>query len=178
MNITFINIVEIITCLLIIGKLFQISKLYRQSNASHLQTHNRGLNTALSSPSAPSRKLDTRNTNTISSRFKENYSQHNLPLPEVSFTEGLPLPDVSYSSNNEGLFANNKHQPKHKTILNNYIDDFFFETPQVYHEAGVVEFKKYKLDSRAEDEFITVEDEHEEFIRAFESLEKNYSFVR
>lgn len=179
LNVTFIHIFEIITLFLVVGKLFQIRKLYRQSNTSSLQTKKSNIK---ASPSNTSRakEIKLQKTNGIYNRFTENYSKHNLPLPEVSFTAGLPLPEVSYSSNDEGLhLANQKRQSNHKTILNNYIDDCFFESsPEVFHDAEVVEFKNYKIDLTAESEFITVVDEHDEVVRAFESLEKNICIVR
>ncbi|MFT6029315.1 MAG: hypothetical protein ACI8O8_001051, partial [Oleiphilaceae bacterium] len=77
--------------------------------------------------------------------------------------------------------APSKHNAKlqHKLILNNYIEDFFFESStEVLHEAEVVDLRNYKVDSTAEDEFITVIDEHDEVVRAFDSLEKNIYLVR
>lgn len=187
----FIHIFEIITLLLVVGKLFHIRRLYRQSNKSALKTKKRHINkpsSGLSRNGLPRNslsknkeilKIESEKLNGIYNRFTTNYSQQNLPLPEVSFTEGLPLPEVSFSSNDESLhFTNNKPQSKHKAILNNYIEDFFFETPEVFHEAEVVEFKKYKMDSNAEDEFITVADDHAEVVRAFESLNSNVCLVR
>jgi hypothetical protein len=191
LNISFIHILETITLLLIIGKLCQIRKLYRQSNTRTLHTTKRNLKTA---PSNLSRKTEFRKpeprksgllkTNGVYNRFAVNHSQYNLPLPEVSFTEGLPLPEVSFSSKDDGLHFSNKNtqskhkaQSQHKLILNNYIDDFFCESPQVFRDAEVVELKRYKIDSIVEDEFITVLDEHAEVVRAFESLEKNVCLV-
>jgi len=178
----------------VIGKTFQIRRLYRQSNANitSIDQHNSKITPFKQADyrKTESRKTESRKTeirksnirqeNNIYNRFIANYSQHNIPLPEVSFTEGLPLPDVSFSSDDQDLyFSNKKTQSTHKTILNNYIEDFFFETkPEVFYETEIVEFKKYKIDSTAEDEFITVVDEHDEFVRAFESLEKNVCFVR
>jgi hypothetical protein len=215
LNISFIHILETITLLLIIGKLCQIRKLYYQSNTSTLNSTKRNLKTSSSSLARKTelrkiaaRKLESRNseprksallkTNGIYNRFAVNHSQHNLPLPEVSFTEGLPLLEVSFSSKDDGLhFSSKKSQSKkkpqsknkapskhnaklqHKLILNNYIEDFFFESStEVLHEAEVVDLRNYKVDSTAEDEFITVIDEHDEVVRAFDSLEKNIYLVR
>jgi hypothetical protein len=209
LNISFIHILETITLLLIIGKLCQIRKLYHQSNTSTLNSTKRNLKTSSSSLARKTelrkiaaRKLESRNseprksallkTNGIYNRFAVNHSQHNLPLPEVSFTEGLPLLEVSFSSKDDGLhFSSKKSQSKkkpqskhnaklqHKLILNNYIEDFFFESStEVLHEAEVVDLRNYKVDSTAEDEFITVIDEHDEVVRAFDSLEKNIYLVR
>lgn len=181
MNISFIHIFEIITLCLIAGKLFQIRRLYSQAflNSTQAQkTNSKKLSKQNRSNKASSNSSRGLYESTIYQKFKENHSFHNLPLPEVSFTEGLPLPEVSFSSNDEGFKFSNKPQSKHKAILNDYIEDFFFESPHIFHEAEVVQFEHYKLDSNAEDEFITVEDEHAEVIRAFESLEKNVCFVR
>ncbi len=179
LDISFIHIFESITLLLVVGKLIQIRKLYRQS------LNKKYVISAYSSRKGEARKSSLRSSGQIHDtsvykKFKENYAQHNLPLPEVTFTEGLPLPEVSFSAADEfGHFPKSKPQTKHKAILNNYIEDFFFESkPEVFHEADVVEFRKYKLDSNAEDEFITVEDEHAEVVRAFESLENNLCIVR
>lgn len=193
MNIGFIHIFEAITLFLIIGKLFQIRKLYRQSTAIRLHNTNKR-NIKMPHPSKLSRNKVhekkvfgnevLRQTSSIYNRFAGNYSQHNLPLPEVTFSEGLPLAEVTFSSNNEGQhFTNKKSQSKHKVILNNYIEDFFFDSSQeaiqeAIQEAEVVNFKKYKIDSSAEDDFITIEDEHAEVIRAFDSLEKSVCLAR
>ena len=179
MDISFIHIFESLTLLLIVGKLIQVRKLYRQSlKKKYVASVN------VSRRSEP-RKGSVRSSglmheSSVYKRLKENYSQHNLPLPEVSFTEGLPLPEVSFSADDEYKhFSKSKSQTKHKAILNNYIEDFFFESkPDVFQQADVVEFRKYKLDSNAEDEFITVADEHAEVVRAFESLENNLCMVR
>ena len=195
LNISFIHILETITLLLIIGKLFQVSKLYRQSKAGVVQSTKRNIKT---SPSSSHRKVGLPKSNGIYNRFTVNHPQHNLPLPEVSFTEGLPLAEVSFSLNDEGLDFTNKKtrlkpktktepkaklEPKteseHKLILNNYIEDFFFESStEVIREAKVLDLRNYKADQTSRDEFITVTDEHAEVLRAFESLEKTVCLVR
>ncbi len=184
LNISFIHIFEIITLILIIGKAVQIRRLYKQSNSRYMHTYTHTVkappeSAAIYKKSKKSvlRKNSLPNQNSIYNRLIANYSQHNLPLPEVSFTEGLPLPEVSFSSNDEVLHVTNQRpQSKHKKILNNYIEDFFVESaPSVFHEAEIVELKRYKVDTTAEDEFITVEDEHDEFVRAFDSLEQTFA---
>lgn len=182
MNISLVQIFEIITLLLVIGKVYQIRKLYRQSNTKVTQA--KKLTKKTRTPRLVSKKefknFDTKTTSQIFKRLKENYPHYGLPLAEVTFTEGLPLAEVSYSSDESDFeFVNKKTESKHKTILNSYIDDFFFESaPKVVHEADIVELKNYKTDLCAEDEFIMVADEHDEMIRAFDSLEKNACLAR
>jgi hypothetical protein len=175
LNISLIHVFEVIIFLLVVGKIFQIRKLYHQSKTTSLISRKRNINKQ--SPKIAVSKVGTRTdlnkANFLNKKLKENYSHHGLPLAEVSFSEGLPLPEVSFSADKK-TGNNSQSQSKHKTILNDYIEDFFFESPpQVFQEAEVVEFKHYKVDSNAEEEFITVIDEHEEMIRAFETLEKS-----
>ncbi len=182
MNISLIHTFEFITFLLVVGKIYQITKLYRQSNTNALSA--KKTTKKIQKPRPVSKKqakrLDTQATNQIFRRLKDNYSHYGLPLAEVSFTEGLPLAEVSYSSDDAHLdFSYEKPEPKHKTILNSYIEDFFFESaPRIVREAEIVELKSYQLDSSAEDEFITVLDDHDEFVKAFDSLEKSACLAR
>ena len=183
MNISLVHTFEVITFLLVLGKFYQITKLYRQSNTKKIPAKKFTKKLQTTSRSVSNKELknfDTKTTSQIFKRLKDNYSHYGLPLAEVTFTEGLPLAEVSYSSDESNLeFLNKKTESKHKTILNNYIDDFFFEpAPKVLHEADVVELKRYKTDSCAEDEFITVADEHDEMVRAFDSLEKSACLAR
>lgn len=182
MNISLVHTFEVITFLLVIGKIYQVRKLYRQSNTQKISAKKltRKVQKPRSVPKKESKRLDTKATSQLFKRLKQNYSHYGLPLAEVSFTEGLPLPEVSYSSDDTNLdFSNEKPESKHKSILNSYIEDFFFESaPKLAHEAEVVQFKSYMTDSLPEDEFITVADEHDEMIRAFDSLEKSACLAR
>lgn len=193
LNISLIHIFELITLLLVVGKLLQIRRLYRQSGSVNPRhSFAKGSTSKISTPEQPTlsenHKFSNQTKNRITrspksessflSSFKENYAFHHLPLPEVSFTEGLPLPEVSYSYDEEQTFSASKENSS-KAILTNYIDDLFFESPRtVFPKAKVVDFNAYKLDANAEDEFITVQDEHDEIVRAFDSLEKNLYLVR
>ncbi len=182
LNITFIHIFEVIVVLLVVGKLFQIRKLYIQSilnrqaesvNRRHSlrQMSVSQSNTYMSFGQHPAKKM-----------FKDasgGFSRHNLPLPEVSFTDGLPLPEVSYLSENDFSVANEPAYSKNKTALNSYIDDMFFEsTYEFVEEPTPFKLKSHSMQSQVDDEFIIVAEENAQLVRELQRFNKRVSFAR
>lgn len=171
MNISLILTFEVITFLLVVGVIVQISTLYRKTATQQLHFQKRVVAVPRPKGARSKKSKNSGSTNKTYRCLNKRYPKHGLPLAEVSFSESLPLPEVTYSP--EGDFSKEKNQTKHKEILSSYIDDFFFESsPAFFHVADVVELKNYQLSSSSEAEFITVSD-HNVKIKGFDSLKKS-----
>jgi len=155
---TVIHSFEVITLLLVIGKFYQIRKLYIQAAAHKAQTKLR--------ESRASSYRDTSRHNRVSNKRMSAYDFHKLPEPEVTFSSVRDEIIFSQKITN----ATNIAVTKNKAILNNYIDDFFPEPPsKAKQEPEQLPSFNYHVDSPAEDEFITVMEENAEMVRILES---------
>lgn len=158
MTTTVIHSFEVITLLLVIGKIFQIRKLYIQAAVDRAQTKLR--DTRASSHPDTSKLHQTRTERPSA------YAFNKLPEPEVSFSSVQD--DVMLSkkiAHTKNIAASNN-----KAILNNYIDNFFPEPPpKTIQEPEQLPSFNYHVDSSAEDEFITVMEENAEMVRMLES---------
>ena len=91
---------------------------------------------------------------------------------ENLFLRTLPEPEVLFSAEHEEVLLTELPQESHeKSILNSYIDDFFFEAPKVVnYDEQALPFLNQNFGTASEDEFITVQEENAQMIRALESL--------
>ncbi len=87
------------------------------------------------------------------------------------FLKTLPEPEVVFSPKHEKIIAAETPQiSEKKSVLNDYIDDFFFDTTEPSKET--MSFHSQELSSSNDDEFITIQEESTQLVRAMESLKK------
>lgn len=181
LNITFIHAIEVFVVLLVVVKLFQIRKLYIQS-ASRKKTslyHRKNNRQTYVSSQSKSTSFQQTPAQRMFQDATLGLSRNNLPLPDVSFTEGLPLPEVSYLSENEPAVENEKEYSKNKAALNSYIDDMFFESSFEFEDdVRPFSLKKQNMKSHVDDEFITVAEENAQLVRDLEIFNQRISFAR
>lgn len=182
LNITFIHAIEAFVVLLVVIKLFQIRKLYIQSlSRKKYSTLNRKTSrqTYLSTRTQSVSRYQQNPAQKIFQEATSGFSRTNLPLPDVSFTEGLPLPEVSYVQDNDFSVANEKEYSKNKAALDSYINDMFFESSFEFEEDHKpFAFKKRGIKSHLDDEFITVAEENAQLVRDLQLFNQSVSFAR
>lgn len=200
MNIAFIHIVEIIVLLLVIGKVWQISRLYKKSAAhsaakakARTQARQQARDKLFAQEKAKSRqqhqKLPKNEIPTSQLlRFKQNssnFSFNDLPLPEVTFSGNraekvTKLNETRTKKVVPVTVAEKSKDSVNKTILNNYIDDFFFEESpnQMFQDMLSTEVVEERSVSVQEDDFITVAEDAAEMVRAFQSSNQKLMLVR
>jgi hypothetical protein len=155
------------------AKFFQIRKLYLQSRVRNVELRPRAIK--------GSRQRDSSRQPVGQNQVAPHYSFHKLPEPEVSFSPSQEevifnkqVVEKKSVSVSQGMAVST-----HKTILNNYIDDFFSEPAE--EEIQYLEqlpFINYPSHSPAEDEFITVMEENANMVRSIETSRKNISLTR
>lgn len=167
MTIASIHILEALAVLLVCFKLLKIRSLYLNSRPSALRQ-------------SPQAKMpQTRKTSSIPKQHNP-AKKHALDKEANSnlFLTPLPEPEVLFSNDHEELVLSEVPQVtenENKSILNSYIDDFFCETPQdSFFESEIKTHHFNKPESKAsnEDEFITVQEENAELVRAINSLKR------
>lgn len=86
------------------------------------------------------------------------------------------MPEVLFSSDHEEVvLTETAIVPEKKSILNSYIDDFFHTSPQAFEaqkEVRELKFSKEKSSHSHDDEFITVQEENAELVRAMQALSR------
>lgn len=146
--------------MLVIGKLLQVRKLYKQAN--------------LSTPHPVRKKhhgqrMSDAQRNVSSAEIKpKRAGLSRLSTPQDNTFNQLPMPEVSFSFSHEQRASDTAETAKiRQSVLHNYIDDFFPKAaplPEpIVEELPLV---NYHIDSPAEDEFITVQETNEKLIRA------------
>lgn len=162
MTISGIHILEALAVLLVGYKLLKIRSLYLntkpqvQPRAASQQKNQTGQSTK-----------SYQAANTFNPHTNSNLFLNPLPEPEVLFSsehEEVVLTDVPGTDEFE---TNEK-----KSILNNYIDDFFYETPKFSFDENKSTRTLAAEEDSKEDEFITVQQENAELIRAMEALKR------
>lgn len=94
-------------------------------------------------------------------KLPEYTSNHALPLPEVSFAESLSV---------ENTIRYKQACPRTKAVLNNYIDDMFFETSYEFVEDTTPLAYASKTESLNEPAFVLAAEENAKLVRALERL--------
>ena len=187
LNITLIHAFEILVGLLVVVKFFQIRKLYIKSSSKKKPS----LHRRHSLRQAPVSNQGQAQAQVQAYAFRQSpaqkifkeatlgFSRSNLPLPEVSFTEGLPLPEISYLPETDLSVTNEQVLSKNKAALNSYIDDMFFESSFEFSEdPKPFSLKKQTTKAHVEDEFITVAAENAQLVRELEMFNQRISFAR
>jgi hypothetical protein len=160
LTITIIHILEVITLLLVLGKLLQIRKLYKlaatpapppaiKTQDVHQSRHQKHLST----PQEAKTRISVRDC--LGTASNNTFNQ-------------LPMPEVSFSFSHEERTSDTSETAKiRQSVLHNYIDDFFPKAAPL-PEPIVEELPlgNYQTNHPAEDEFIIVQETNEKLIRA------------
>lgn len=178
MNISLIHVFEIVVILLVVGTLLQIRRLYLQSERD------------FQARTKAKTKASTRNRIHKPKPIISSPKQTKMDNPVLRFKQpsthfpvnNLPLPEVSFSSNKkvqrEKERAANVTRSTQKSILNSYIDDFFFEETPRFPEVDRRQSIATNTNSHVDDEFITVAEENAEMVRAFQYSNQKLMLVR
>lgn len=154
--ITIIHTLEALVVLLIGIKFLKIRSLYKEA-----YSHN-----SLAATSTPDSVQQTKHSRTVAAPGKASKPK--------SFLKTLPEPEVLFSVENESLSSNEATKPiAKKDLLNDYIDDFFFDAPlteKPVNKDAIIH--SHVKDSSNDDEFITIQEENAQVVRAMESLKK------
>jgi heme exporter protein D len=152
-----IHIIEALVVLLVGIKVLKIRSLYVESVAARRQVARRKRRPALIQAADTPQAVST-------PKKEEN------PNP---FLKPLPVPEVLFSAEHEEVVLTEVPQvEEEKSILSSYIDDFFFDSPSESTPDNVLQFSKIKTEHQNEDEFITVQEENAELVRAMETLKR------
>jgi len=182
LTITLIQSFELLTLLLIAGVLGQIGKHYILSSTRGAQLSKQEAKVSSYSVKTNAMKTNAMTTNAMKADATTANSRErfqNRPSSDYYFHK-LPEPEVSFSLGQGDIVPSEKVAGSHgQIILNNYIDDFFSESPQkIEQELEQLSSLNYHVESSSEDEFITVMEERVEMVRAFELSNERISLVR
>lgn len=159
MTIITIHILEALVVLLIGLKLIRIRSLYKNSLL----------------PASPKQKVHTRSKTVTSKTSPHKLAKLSQKADSNLFLTTLPEPEVLFASNHEESSPSETAENREdKSILNSYIDDFFYESPKFNFEEKPISTKKEVApENTKEDEFITVQEENANLVRALEALKRD-----
>lgn len=192
-----IHTFEVVTLLLVVGKLLQIKKLYKRSvqlNPSQVKGKAKNVRRAtriVKQPIATPQKTEFTKHSTQPflqpfTNSKSLFSFHNLPLPEVTFSIDKEKPKAANKQavQKPEIKTQAEIKPKHQVILNSYIDELFFEsnaseaTVLAKEVSKIVPSGNYRIDINEDDEFIVVAEENADLVRAFQASNQKLIYLR